>query len=155
MPGLTLPISTLITPFRRHIGILMFITAFVHMSFSSNLPYLAGQLAQLQPVQALTISQKLTYLMSVFPPRYQLYEIMGLIAWLLLMPVWLISNDKSMQAMGKWWKRMQRLTYISIWFIFLHVAFQAKNIAPLIFLVAVAEVYSWIAFWRRKPAQVQ
>lgn len=136
IPKITLPIATLITPFRRHLGILMFITAFVHMSFSSTLPYIALQLISTGKV--------------VLPPPFRLFEQIALIAWWLLLPVWLTSNDFSMKKLGKWWKRLQRLTYLALWFIFAHVALQSKPVALLLLVVGLLELYSWVSVWRRK-----
>lgn len=135
IPKITLPIATLITPFRRHLGILMFITAFVHMSFSSTLPYLALQLISTGKV--------------VLPPPFRLFEQIGLIGWMLLLPVWLTSNDFSMKKLGKWWKRLQRLTYLALWLIFIHVALQKESLALILVLVGLLEIYSWVSVWRR------
>jgi sulfoxide reductase heme-binding subunit YedZ len=135
VPKLTLPIATLITPFRRHIGILMFITAFVHMSFSSTLPYIALQLISTGKV--------------VLPPPFRLFEQIGLIGWMLLLPVWLTSNDFSMKKLGKWWKRLQRLTYLALWLIFIHVALQKELLALFLLVVGLLEIYSWVSVWRR------
>jgi len=136
IPKITLPIATLITPFRRHLGILMFITAFVHMSFSSTLPYIALQLISTGKV--------------VLPPPFRLFEQIGLIGWMLLLPVWLTSNDFSMKKLGKWWKRLQRLTYLALWLIFAHVAMQSQPVAVLLLVVGLLEMYSWVLVWRRK-----
>ncbi len=130
VPLVTLPIATLITPFRRHLGILMFTTAFVHMSFSSTLPYIAIQLVSTGTV--------------VFPTPFRLFEQVALIAWLLLLPVWLTSNDLSMKKLGKSWKVLQRLTYVALWLIFAHVAMQSKPAALLLLVVGLLEIYSWL-----------
>lgn len=136
LPKLTLPIATLITPFRRHLGILMFLTAFVHMSFSSTLPYIALQLLSTGTV--------------VFPPPLRLFEQVGVIAWMLLMPVWLTSNDLAMKKLGKKWKLLQRFTYVALWLIFVHVAMQTDKKAIILFVIGLLEVISWLVFWWRK-----
>ena len=136
VPKFSLPIATLITPFRRHLGILMFITAFVHMSFSSTLPYIAIQLISTGKV--------------VLPPPFRLFEQIALIGWLLLLPVWLTSNDFSMKKLGKWWKRLQRFSYIALWLIFIHVALQTESLALIVLVVGLLEVCSWVVVWRRK-----
>lgn len=140
VPQITLPIATLITPFRRHLGILMFITAFVHMSFSSTLPYIAIQLISTGTV--------------VFPPPLRLFEQIALIAWLLLLPVWLTSNDYSMKKLGKSWKVLQRLSYIALWLIFIHVAMQTKPLALLLLVVGIVEIYSWLRGCRTSTGSV-
>ncbi len=135
VPKISLPIATLITPFRRHLGILMFITAFVHMSFSSTLPYIAIQLLSTGKV--------------VFPPPFRLFEQIALIAWWLLLPVWLTSNDFSKKLLGRKWKTLQRLTYLALWLIFIHVALQKESLAVALLLVGALEIYSWVFVWRQ------
>ncbi len=135
VPKISLPIATLITPFRRHLGILMFITAFVHMSFSSTLPYIAIQLISTSKV--------------VLPPPFRLFEQIALIGWLLLLPVWLTSNDFSMKKLGKWWKRLQRISYIALWLIFIHVALQTESLALIVLVMGLLEVYSWVVALRQ------
>ena len=149
-PKLTLPIATLITPFRRQLGIMMFLTAFVHMSFSTTLPYLTLQLQFVKTVLPLTLADKLQLLPSFLPPPFRLFEIIALIGWLILLPVWLTSNDLSQKYLGKWWKRLQRLTYVAVWFIFLHIALQGEGWALAAGGIVLLEVLSWMVFWWRK-----
>ena len=130
----TQPVASILILFRRHLGILMFITAFLHLTFKSTLPYLAS--FNFQP-----------------PPGLQpllTYQIIGAVGWSLLFPLWLTSNDWSFKKLGKWWKRIHRLTYIALFFIFLHVVLQAKTPAILLGLVLFFEILSWIIAWRRK-----
>ena len=64
----TSPVATLIAPFRRNLGILMFISAFVHMSLSSTLPYVALELSQLRTFLPLSWSGRIAYVIGVLPP---------------------------------------------------------------------------------------
>jgi sulfoxide reductase heme-binding subunit YedZ len=130
-PLVTQPLSGIIHPFRRHFGITMFLTAFVHMSFTTTMAFVISSGFDL-------LSLKLA--------RFQL---MGLIAWILLFPLWLTSNDTSVKYLGKWWKRIHRLTYIALFFIFLHVALQRSDYLLLIAPMAVLQVISWIVYWMR------
>lgn len=126
------PIVSLLTLFRRHIGITMFLTAFVHQIFNSTV-------------------QNLLFFHSLLPPNgFPTFVLLGLIAWLLLVPVWLTSNDTSQRFLGKKWKTLQRLTYISIWFIFAHVALQGESLAIILAITAILEVLSWINVWRKR-----
>ncbi len=131
-----LPVATLITPFRRHLGILMFLTAFVHMSFTTTLPYVA-----FSGWRAL-------------PPPMTVIHLAGSVAWLLLLPIWLTSNDLSMKRLGKNWKRLQRFTYVAIWFVFGHLVLVGSPLAWLVIAVAGLEVVSWlkvgVAAWRKQ-----
>jgi DMSO/TMAO reductase YedYZ heme-binding membrane subunit len=133
LPQLTIPVSTIITPFRRHIGILMFLTAWMHMALSGYLQ---------------------TYILtgSPIPPAGpRLFEFFGFLGWLLLLPVWLTSNDTSMRFLGKKWKALQRLTYIALWFIMSHVGLQGNALALLLLVIGVLEVTSWVVAKRRQP----
>lgn len=150
LPQLTLPIATMITPFRRHLGISMFLTAFVHMSLSSTLPHIALTLLTIRSVLPMTLDQKLPIILASLPPPFRLFEQVSIIGWLLLLPVWLTSNDFSQKRLGKWWKRVQRLTYLAIWFIMAHLALQGAGWALAVGVFAVLEITSWVVFWYRK-----
>jgi len=143
-PTVTLPVATLITPFRRNLGILMFLTAFVHMSLTTTLPFLALQLISIQSLMPLSLVQQLTTVFSAFPPPLRLFEQVAVMGWILLLPVWLTSNDFAQKKLGKWWKRVQRLTYVVIWFIMAHVALQGSFWTVVVGVVAVLEVTSWV-----------
>jgi DMSO/TMAO reductase YedYZ heme-binding membrane subunit len=133
---LTMPAISLLVLFRRHIGILTFLSAAVHQLFNAIIP-------------------NYIYLGSVLPPLpIPVFQLFGSLSWLLLLPVWLTSNDTSQRLLGKKWKTLQRLTYISIWFIFFHVALQGKSLAIIIAITAILEVGSWVVARRRKLAVV-
>lgn len=146
----SLPVATLITPFRRNLGILMFITAFVHMSLTTSLPFVALELSQLRTVLPLSWMGKIAYAISVLPPPLRLFEQVAIIGWILLLPVWLTSNNFAQKKLGKWWKRVQRLTYVAIWFIMGHVALQSSLWTVVVGAVAVLEVASWVKVRTRK-----
>lgn len=143
----TLPMATLITPFRRNMGILMFLTAFVHMSLTTTLPFLSLQLISIQSLMPLSLGQQLTAVFSAFPPPLRLFEQVATIGWILLLPVWLTSNDFAQKKLGKWWKRVQRMTYVVIWFIMGHVALQGSLWTAVVGVIAVLEVGSWVKVW--------
>lgn len=128
----TMPISSILTPFRRQLGILMFVVAYTHMAFATTLPQLV---------------------MFEFDPSkiiLETYEWMGSVAFWVLFPLWLTSNDLSQRFMGKWWKRLHRLTYVSLFFIFLHVALQLEGWSVVIAGVALLEIVSWMRVWNRE-----
>lgn len=133
LPKITMPLASIIIIFRRHIGILMFLTAWAHMTFTTTLPrYLFTG----------------SFLPATLP---MLFEMMGTLAFMVLFPVWITSNDFSKRLLGKWWKTLQRLTYIAIWFIVAHVVLLGGDawVIVAISTVAILEVLSWIAQWRR------
>lgn len=130
-PMVTQPIGSIIMPFRRHLGILMFLTAFVHMSFTT------------------TLLQVISNGYNPFAIQLVTFQLFGMIAWWSLFPLWLTSNDQSMKFLGKNWKRVHRLTYVALFFIFLHVAMQGEGSSLIIGAVGVAEAFSWYREWQK------
>jgi len=100
------PIMSMFLPFRRQFGVLMFITAFIHQSFTTMLP-------------ALVLVE---FDFAKFPSPLMARQIFGYIAWWLLFPLWLTSNDLAIKKMGKWWKILHKLTYVALFIIMMHVA---------------------------------
>ena len=131
MPSVTTLVGSIITPFRRHLGILMFITAWMHFSLTTSLPQLIANGFDTSKIELM------------------LFQWMGQIAWWLLMPLWLTSNDTSMKYLGKWWKRVHRLTYIALFLIFFHVALQQANWMYVLGIIIVLQVISWIRVVQR------
>lgn len=136
-PTLTQPISSIILPFRRHVGILMFLTAFVHLSFVMVFPYLAQYNFQLPSAL----------------PSFMLFEWMGLLAWCCLFPMWLTSNDYSQKKLGRNWKVLHRITYIALLLIFFHLALQQTKWMWIVAPAVVLEALSWIRQWQRDAAR--
>jgi sulfoxide reductase heme-binding subunit YedZ len=136
-PPVTQPISSLILPFRRHFGILMFLTAFLHLSFTTTLPYFAAH--NFSPPNLL--------------PELATFQWMGLFGWLALLPLWLTSNDYAQKGLGKFWKILHRLTYVALFFIFLHVALQGVKWMYVIAPFLILEVISWLVYWRREASK--
>lgn len=130
-PLVTQPFASILLPFRRHFGNMMFIAAWLHMSLTTTLPQLVNNGFDTSKIELL------------------LFQWMGQIAWWLLFPLWITSNDLSQRFMGKWWKRIHKLTYIAMFFIFLHVALLQEGLVIVIGSVVVLEVLSWIAVRKR------
>jgi DMSO/TMAO reductase YedYZ heme-binding membrane subunit len=134
LPGILTRLRTLtylvppLTLFRRHFGITMFLTAFIHFGFTTSLPIIANDVT----------------------PELPIAPLFGMAAFWLLFPLWLTSNDFSQNRMGRYWKWLHRVSYLSLLLIFLHVAFFRKAWAIPVFIMLVAEIASWIAVWRRK-----
>jgi DMSO/TMAO reductase YedYZ heme-binding membrane subunit len=118
--------------FRRNLGILMYLLALLHAAYLTTIPMImSGGL-------------NTSILTS--------HEMYGVLAVLILFPVWLTSNDIAQNRLGKYWKTVQRLTYIAIFFIFLHVATEAKSALILTLGVIILEISSWIKYWLEKRA---
>lgn len=122
-------VSASITLFRRETGILMFIVAMVHSFYITTIPV----------IMEIISSSKLS--------SFSLTEILGSISLMILLPVWLTSNDFSQKRLGKFWKTLQRLTYFALIFIFLHVAQTSSKKGLLLLIVLTLEFMSWIKFW--------
>lgn len=135
--SVSVPIATIITPFRQRLGVLMFITAFIHASFTTTLPYVS-----LLGFRAL-------------PPTFSPAEMFGLIGLLILIPVWMTSNDQALKNLGKWWKRIQRLTYLSIWAVVGHLILIGSNYRWLILLIGILKILSWWKFYQLKQKKLK
>lgn len=130
-------LSASIVLFRRQIGILMFLVAAMHSMYISTI--VAISTGNVGP--------------ESLPPN----GLAGMVTMLVLLPVWLTSNDISQKKLGKFWKSLQRLTYVALFVIFFHVALVERSAALLIALVFSLEVLSWI--WKKykskKPVNQQ
>ncbi len=130
-PEVTAPVSSIVLQLRKHLGILMFLTAFVHMGFSATIPQLVFVNFDLSRVQL------------------QGHAIFGMLAWWCLLPLWLTSNDVSVRILGTWWKRLHRLTYCAMLLIFTHVALQFSNWAVVLGLTVILEIVSHFVAYQR------
>lgn len=120
-------IAAMIMPFRRHLGILMFLTACVHMSLTSSLFYIAAGV----------------------PLALNWGQVAGLSTLSVLLPLWLTSNDPSQKYLGKNWKRLHKLTYVALFLVFAHlVLFQKKWLIPTGIMIGF-EAWSWFVLWTR------
>lgn len=123
-------ISASFNIFRRHIGILMFIMAIIHSSFVSMIPKI--------------------YAYGVLDPSLlSQREMYGVIGLSILFPLWLTSNDFSMSKLGKYWKILQRLTYLALFFIYLHVAIIELSLAIIGGGYFALVIFSWLVSWTR------
>jgi DMSO/TMAO reductase YedYZ heme-binding membrane subunit len=125
--------------FRRQFGVLMFLTAIFHQTTLVVFPMI--------------ITNGIIDL-SLFARR----ELYGLIATCCLFPMWLTSNELSVRKLGRWWNWLHRLTYIALFFIYLHVATQSENLKWLFLTAMGLEVLSWLNYFvqttRKKPENV-
>jgi len=100
------PVSILMI-FRRYIGITTFMLAFIHASIERLFWFLKGQ-------------------MGLIPD--ETFQIAGFCALIILLSLFLTSNDWSVKRLGKWWDRLHKLTYVAAWLIFAHVALQRLSV---------------------------
>lgn len=131
-------LGVLLQTYRKHFGISMFLSAYLHMSFTTTFPAFA--------------TNKLPVILGT-------HAVWGSVALILLFPLWLTSNDFSQKRLGKKWKALHRLTYLALFFIFLHLVFFNVTLAIPLGITITFQVISWIVFWRRKatiaPVAVQ
>lgn len=119
---------------RRYFGISMFHSAITHSLLLYVIPVLATDPS----------------LLFRSPGNHVLYGLGGI---LLLFPLWLTSNDWSVKTMGKFWHTIHALTYIALFFIFLHVYLATSGwTKATVGIVFVLEVLSWVVRWFQRPA---
>ncbi|MBP9820157.1 ferric reductase-like transmembrane domain-containing protein [Candidatus Woesebacteria bacterium] len=124
--------------FRRQFGILMFLTVLIHSGYSLLFPLLSTS----------------TLSINLFTTR----EVLGTIAEIVLFPLFITSNDRSVRVLGKWWNRVHKLTYVALLFIFGHVVLLGGELHLKLFIgsLLVLEFISWGVWLKRKgtPAAV-
>ena len=121
-----IPITFIITRFRRHFGILVFILAFSHSLYVYFLPQLA-------------VNKNIL----IFPGF--LFLQFGFFALILLFPLFLTSNNFSQNILKKWWKRLHKIIYVILWLVFGHVALQRISFWSVwIGIIAFLEIVSLI-----------
>lgn len=121
-----IPFVSVITFFRRQLGITMFLLAFWHYA-------------------TVRLATQLMYGISL--SRIPFFEVAGMTALFLTAPLFFTSNNWSVRILGPWWKRIHRLVYVIVWLLFLHVALQASGWGIVIGLVAVTELASLVYEW--------
>ncbi|MCC6711539.1 MAG: ferric reductase-like transmembrane domain-containing protein [Candidatus Pacebacteria bacterium] len=109
-----IPIRVILMLFRRQIGILMYLFALTHYFWSRFLPI---------------------WLINGDLLSFSLFEFFGLGAFMLAFPMFITSNELSVNKLGKLWKTIHSVTYIIIWLLFLHVVIREPGIKALVTLV--------------------
>jgi len=103
--GIDIKVSRIITVYRRRLGILVFVLAFTHFHIIS-LPRQAGLESSMIPI----------------------FQRIGFIALILLLFLFVTSNNFSVKRLGKWWKRLHRIVYVVPLLLLFHTAFQRISI---------------------------
>jgi DMSO/TMAO reductase YedYZ heme-binding membrane subunit len=86
--------------YRRYTGIAMYLTATSHYLWIKFLP-------------AVTI--------GISPFAANTFELMGTVALMIALPLLLTSNDQSIKLFKKNWHRLQKLSYLVLFFVNLHL----------------------------------
>lgn len=109
--------------FRRHFGILTYISGVFHATFVVLLPML-------------------TY---GFRPLL-IFEVYGLTALLLILPLFLTSNDYSVRLLQTGWNTLHKLVYLALFFAALHTLFtRSQSTGVLLMSVVILEALSYLA----------
>src|SRR3989344_1026271 len=125
-----IPITRIITLFRRQLGITVFLLAFTHYQLVRGILILSVQI-------------------PLFPRP--LFEMLGTLSLFLLFFMFLTSNNFSVKKLGRWWKRLHRIVYLIIWLLVLHTGLQRISVWSIfIFIFATAEIVSWVYFFIRQ-----
>jgi len=114
LEGIFKPIEVVITIFRKEIGILMYLFAIAHYGWSRFLPIFSIN-------------------GNLFSVTF--FEIFGLIAFVLSFPLFITSNDFSIQKLGGLWKKLHTMTYIIVWMLFLHLIIRVPDWKALVTLM--------------------
>jgi DMSO/TMAO reductase YedYZ heme-binding membrane subunit len=122
-----LPIKVILMMFRKEIGILMYLFAIAHYSWSRFLPIFSinGNLFSI------------TY-----------FEVFGLIAFVLSFPLFVTSNDFSIAKLGHIWKKLHTMTYVIVWMLFLHLIARELDWKAVVTLVIAS--FEWASLINKK-----
>lgn len=128
--GIDIKLTRIITLFRRQLGILVFLLAFIHFSLVKGLVYLAGIMPSKLPAA---------------------FEILGFSALTLLFLMFITSNNFSQKKLGRWWKKLHRIVYGVLWLLVLHTGLQRISVWSLYILIfAMLEIASWVFYFSKK-----
>jgi sulfoxide reductase heme-binding subunit YedZ len=105
--GIDIKVSRILTLYRRRLGILVFLLALTHYNIIT-LPRIAG--------------------IETFSFQLPLFQTLGFNALVLLLVLFVTSNDFGVKKLGRWWKRIHRLVYVILLLVLLHTALQRVSI---------------------------
>jgi len=84
---------------------------------------------------------------------HRFYLTIGFAVLVVLIALGVTSTDGAIRRMGRWWKRLHRLTYPFAALALLHYFIQSKaNVSEPVF---VAGLYVWLMLWRALPVRWQ
>jgi DMSO/TMAO reductase YedYZ heme-binding membrane subunit len=121
---------------RRKLGILMFILVLIHYFWS----------------------RAFGYILYGPPKQVILFEFIGFISMLLLIPLAATSNNWSVKKMKKWWYVLHSLSYIVMILAIFHTSMQGMEYLfyygiPTI-IILIIQIISWIFFWQNKSKKL-
>lgn len=115
--------------FRRHLGILMYWTAFAHGLSMFNI--------------------LIILILAFVPNRFQSFPfdrfvVFGFLAILLALPLLITSNDLSVKLLKKWWYVLHKLVYLVLFFAALHTVTTSFTVGFVLLGLVAAEIISYI-----------
>jgi methionine sulfoxide reductase heme-binding subunit len=121
---------------RRKLGILMFILVLIHYFWS----------------------RAFGYILYGPPEQIILFEFIGFISMILLIPLVITSNNWAVKKMKKWWYVLHSLSYIVMILAVFHTSMQGREYlfyygVPTI-IILVIQTVSWGFFWQNKNKKV-
>jgi sulfoxide reductase heme-binding subunit YedZ len=122
--GILKKLSSIIILFRRQLGVLAFFSAVAHMGYNYAIPHIASGT-------------------NLLPGLFQEQQI-GFAAITIFFLLWVTSNDFSMKFMGKWWKYLQRTSYLAIVLLILHTSYVESKFSFVLGGVLTLEILSWV-----------
>lgn len=129
--GFDYPIFNVIRVYRRHIGISMYLFAFAHMVIN-RFPDLVIDFSSLPT-----------------------YELMGMIALLIFLLLFITSNNLSQKILGVGWIYLQKLTYLGMFFVLLHLSINyISKWGIVMWIVVVVQLSSFYVAARRNQKPV-
>ena len=129
--GLRHKLLSILRIFRRYLGISMYLLVLAHFLL-------------VKVVITLAAKQLVTS---------RLFEVFGFIALIMLLLLFITSNDFSLTVLDIWWYRLHKLTYLIMGLIFLHVALQRISLWTILMVITlILMIGSW--FWKGRGKAV-
>jgi len=133
--GISHKLIAILMIFRRYLGILTFMLVLLHSSFVWFLPSLSS---------------------GGFLVPGSGFELWGFIAFVMLLLLFITSNDLSIRLLGDWWTRIHWLSYLIMWVVLIHVMLQGRYAwTILIGITSVAEISSFIVARARRRTSMR
>lgn len=122
-------VQVLLMTFRRQLGVMMYFFVFEHYLWVRLMP-------------------SVKFSSGIIPNN--LYEIMGMLAFLLLTPLFLTSNDFSIKFLGSKWRLLHKSIYLINWLIFFHLLILGRGgwSLVLIYTIGLMEIVSWLVYFK-------
>lgn len=125
---------------RRDIGIWAAIIGFVHFALALALSMNFEYMDAFVNAEGLSLTRDLRYRL------YSLGNISGFLVGVFFLLLLLLSNNRSLSLLGtRWWKRLQRLSYLALAATIFHaVSFQVLESRAWVLIVLICAAGAWV-----------